>query len=193
MSRRLKGAKKAAEKVIHSTPIYIYIQAGMANPGPPIGPQLGQRAINIAVFCKDFNDRTKHLKPGIPIPCLISVNPDRSYNLKMSTPPISYFLRQAAGVERGAMNASKEVSGKITVKHVYEIAKIKSQDEMYDCIPLQTICKEIIHRARTMGIQVVHRLDANEYAQFLEERKQIVEKQLKEIEEIKQAKLLRTA
>lgn len=106
---------------------------------------------------------------------------------------MTYFLRQAAGAERGAVNPRNEVAGKITVKHVYEIAKIKSQDPIYDCVPIQKICEDVIKYARTCGIKVVHRLDEKEYSEFLEERKKIVQQQLQEIEEKRQARMLRTA
>ncbi|XP_013782141.1 39S ribosomal protein L11, mitochondrial-like [Limulus polyphemus] len=190
--KRLKSAKKMVEKVVHGTTLKTYIQAGMAVAGPPLGPQLGQRGINIAHFCKDFNERTKDIKEGIPLPCRITVNPDRSYNLVIHNPPVSYFLKQAAGCERGAMKPSLEFAGKITVKHVYEIAKIKSQDPTYDCVPLQEVCQDIIDSAKSCGIEVVHHLNEEDYEKFLEERKEIVKQQLAELEEKRQAKMLRT-
>jgi len=110
----------------------------------------------------------------------------------MSNPPISYFLRQASGCERGSMNPRNEICGKITVKHIYEIAKIKSQDELYECVDMKQIFQEVLNRAWTMGLKVVHRLDEKDYAEFLEERKKIVQQQLLELEEARQARMLRT-
>ena len=81
----------------------------------------------------------------------------------------------------------------ISIKHAYEIAVIKSEDVIYDCVPLKDIVKEVIEVARTMGIKVVHRLDPIEYAEFLRQRKVIVAKQLQELEEKRQARMLRVA
>ncbi|XP_014215240.1 39S ribosomal protein L11, mitochondrial isoform X2 [Copidosoma floridanum] len=153
-SSRMKFAKKAAEKVIHPPFLKTNIAAGMANPSPPLGPQLGQRNLNVAAFIKDFNEKTAHLKEGIPIPCRIKINPDRSYQLIMHKPPATYYLKQAAGIQKGKMK---------------------------------------LGTARTVGIEVVRHLDSEEYKQFLEERKLVVEQNLKELQEVKEAKMLRTA
>ncbi|KAL5108451.1 39S ribosomal protein L11 mitochondrial [Taenia crassiceps] len=92
-----KKVKAAMDSVRHPPFLKIYIPAQQAKPAPPLGPQLG----------KDFNERTKHIKPGVPIPCTIIVNPDRSYQLQMSHPPSQYLLRMAAGAKKGAATPGK--------------------------------------------------------------------------------------
>ncbi|XP_026760715.2 39S ribosomal protein L11, mitochondrial [Galleria mellonella] len=190
---RLKSMKKVADKIDHSSKLRTNIPAGMAAAGPPLGPMLGQRNINIAAFCKDFNERTANIKQGIPLPTRVKLNSDRSYQLIIHQPPASYFLMQAAGVNRGAMEPVKETCGKVTLKHIYEIAKIKSQDPTLEWRPLKEICTMLVATARTCGIEVVRELDAKEYGEFLDERRRIVEEQKKMLQEKREAKMLRTA
>ena len=83
----------------------------MANPAPPLGSQLGQVGINIASFVKDFNLRTSIYKEGVPLPTFVTVNPDRTYNMTISHPPWAYFIKQAAGIQRGAMQGTKQIAG----------------------------------------------------------------------------------
>ncbi|KAK2163248.1 hypothetical protein LSH36_83g04094 [Paralvinella palmiformis] len=188
----LKGAKKAVDKIKHPPFLSTYIHAGEAMPAPPLGPQLGQRNVQIGPFCKDFNEKTKDLKKGVPLPCRISVNPDRTYKLVFHQPPVSYFLCQAAGINKGATDPGNEVAGKVTLKHVYEIAKIKSQDPIWFGVSLEKICKSVIGTAHSIGIEVVKRdLTAKEYGAFLAERRRIVTEQEKALQEKKAAKLLR--
>ncbi|CAK1552240.1 unnamed protein product [Leptosia nina] len=164
---RLKSMKKVADKIDHSSKLRTNVPAGMAAAGPPLGPMLGQRNINIAAFCKDFNERTANIKPGTPLP--------------------------AAGTNRGAMEPVKEMCGKITIKHIYEIAKIKSQDPPLEWRSLKEICVMLLSQARTCGIEVVRDLDPKEYGEFLNDRKAIVEDQKKQLQEKREAKMLRTA
>lgn len=111
--------------------------------------------------------------------------------MTLSSPPISYFLRQCTGQVRLSSDYKKIVGGMTTVKHVYEIAQIKSKDPYYQNIPLDKIFQEIVYLAIKMGIKVVHRLDAKQYGEFLEKRKVETEQELLQLEESRQAKLLR--
>ncbi|XP_055618071.1 39S ribosomal protein L11, mitochondrial [Toxorhynchites rutilus septentrionalis] len=190
---RLKMLKKSVDKINHSSKLRTNIPAGMAVTGPPLGPMLGQRGINIATFCKDFNERTKEYKEGIPLPCRVAVTSDRSYELTIHAPPATFLLKQAAGIQRGAMNPGSEVAGKITRKHLYEIAQIKSNDPPNALLSLENMCKMLVGVARSCGIEIVNELDPVEYQQFLEERMQVVEAQRKELQEKREARMLRMA
>ncbi|KAL5964986.1 39S ribosomal protein L11 mitochondrial [Taenia solium] len=194
-----KKVKAAIDSVRHPPFIEIYIPAQQAKPAPPLGPQLGKRNINIANFCKDFNERTKHIKPGVPIPCTIIVNPDRSYQLQMSHPPSQYLLRMAAGAKKGT-----EVSGQLTLKHIYEIALLKSEDAALRTTSLQGICASLISEAHRVGIEVLSREKeaairgdpesaASAYAEFLRRRDEEVAQRKKALEERKQAKMMRVS
>ncbi|KAI8045473.1 39S ribosomal protein L11, mitochondrial [Drosophila gunungcola] len=189
---KLKSLKKTVDRVTHTSKLKTNIPAGMAAAGPPLGPMLGQRAINIAAFCKDFNAKTGEMKEGVPLPCRISVNSDRSYELVIHHPPATFFLKQAAGIQRGTMTPGKEVAGMITLKHLYEIAAIKIQDPPNALLTMQQMCEMLISIARTCGIKVVKEIDPASYGEFLEERKTIVEQQRRELQEKREAKMLRT-
>ncbi|XP_065338626.1 large ribosomal subunit protein uL11m [Cloeon dipterum] len=192
-ARAVKNVRKVVEKIEHKSKLRTNIPAGMAVAGPPLGPQLGQRGINVAAFCKDFNERTKDMREGVPLPCRIWVNPDRSYRLVIHQPPTTFFVKQAAGITRAAMYPGKEVAGKITLKHVYEIAKIKAQDPPQEFKTMEKICADVIGTAQSCGIEIVRDYDPEEYAEHLKERAEVVEQQKKELQEIKEAKMMRTA
>ncbi|XP_041352353.1 39S ribosomal protein L11, mitochondrial-like [Gigantopelta aegis] len=189
--RLVKGAKKLVQKVYHPPFMKVIIPAGQAAAAPPLGPQLGQRGIQIAAFCKDFNEKTKEVKPGLPLPTRIKVNPDRSFDIRIHKPVTSYFLKQAAGIQKGAMKPGQEVAGKVSLKHIYEIAKIKSEDPTFENCELKNVCMIIIAQAHSLGIEVVKDIDPQEYSQFLEERRITVSQQERELEEQRQAKMLR--
>src|ERR1700721_603327 len=92
--------------------IKLQVPAGKANPSPPIGPALGQRGLNIMEFCKAFNAQTQKLEPGMPIPVIITAYADRSFTFITKTPPNSYFLMKAAGMEKGPTPPGKGTVGK---------------------------------------------------------------------------------
>ncbi|NP_001002556.1 large ribosomal subunit protein uL11m [Danio rerio] len=176
---KISKAAKAVKKSDTGGLIRAIVRSGQAAPGPPLGPILGQKGIPIGAFCKDFNERTKDLKEGIPLPVKINVKPDRTYDLKIGQPTVSYFLKQAAGIEKGAGKTGHEIAGMVTVRAVYEIARVKSQDECFKLrdTTMQNVVKSIIGSARSLGIQVVNDLSPEEYGEFLREREVILKAQ----------------
>ncbi len=133
--------------------IKLQVPAGKANPSPPIGPALGQRGVNIMAFCKEFNAATQNMEPGMPIPVVITVYADRSFSYISKTPPASYFLKRAAGLEKGAPEAGRESVGQVTMKQVREIAEKKMVD--LNTTDLDAAARMIAGSARSMGIEVV--------------------------------------
>ncbi|KAL4002281.1 Ribosomal protein L11 N-terminal domain family protein [Acanthocheilonema viteae] len=184
--------KKPVIKIIHNPLYKAIVKAQMATAAPPLGPNLGKRGVNVASFCKDFNRATSNIKPGTPLPVRLTIKPDRTYDMEICTPTSIWLLMHAAGIRRGSVRPHEEISGMITVKHIYEIAKIKAVDKCLVGVPLKMICEQLIKTARTIGLKIVREdLDPVEYRKFLEERKLIVDEQLKRIEEEKAAKILR--
>lgn len=133
----------------------LLIPAGKAAPSPPVGPALGARGVKSMDFCKEFNARTAHIEPGIPIPTQIFVQPDRTFTFATKTPPTAYFLKKAAGIEKGTGRPGHDIVGTVSLKHVYEIAKIKQTDAHLKALRLEAIAKSVVGTARTIGIQVV--------------------------------------
>src|ERR1044072_4649004 len=105
--------------------IKLQVPAGSATPSPPIGPALGQRGVNIMGFCKEFNARTGDMEKGTPLPTVITVFQDKSFTFVTKTPPASYFLKQAAKIQKGAGATGRQTVGKVTRKQCREIAEKK--------------------------------------------------------------------
>jgi large subunit ribosomal protein L11 len=133
------------------TVVKLQIQAGKANPAPPVGPALGQHGINIGDFCSKFNDATKD-KMGDIIPAEITIYEDRSFDFILKTPPASDLLRKAAGVEKGAGNPLKDKVGKITAAKLREIAEKKMSD--LNANDVEAAEKIIAGTARSMGVKI---------------------------------------
>ncbi|RDW80629.1 hypothetical protein BP5796_05327 [Coleophoma crateriformis] len=141
--------------------VKLIVGAGQASPSPPVGPALGSKGVKSMDFCKEFNARTAHINTGVPIPARVTVRPDRSFHFEVRTPTTSYLLLNAAGVElkkgkrKGAMNPGKESVGTISLKHVYEIAKIKQTELRLSGLTLEGLCKSVIAQAKSVGVTVV--------------------------------------
>jgi large subunit ribosomal protein L11 len=134
--------------------IKLHVPAGKANPSPPIGPALGQRGLNIMEFCKAFNAATQNLEPGMPIPVVITAYGDRSFTFVTKSPPNSYFLKKAAGIEKGSQTTGKGITvGRVTMAQIREIAEQKMQD--LNAKDIDGACRMLIGSARSMGLDVV--------------------------------------
>ena len=139
-----------AKKV--KTIVKLQIPGGQANPSPPVGPALGQHGLNIAEFCKKFNDLTKG-QLGEVTPVEITVYIDRTYSLKLKTPPAAELLKQAAGIEKGSADPLKKKVGKVTRAQIAEIAKRKMTDlNAKDAAGAESM---IAGTARQMGLEIV--------------------------------------
>ncbi len=131
--------------------IKLQVPAGQANPSPPVGPALGQHGLNIMEFCKVFNAETQGMEQGLPIPVVITVFSDKSFTFIRKTPPASFLLRKAAGVDKGSSTPHSEKVGKVTRVQLEEIAKAKMVDlNAYD---IDEAVRIIAGSARSMGIE----------------------------------------
>jgi len=132
--------------------IKLQIEAGKANPAPPVGPALGQHGVNIMAFCKDYNERTAS-QAGTVVPVDITVYEDRSFAFVLKTPPASDLLKRAAGIEKGSSAQRREKVGQISRDQLREIAEIKLRD--LNTTSVEAAMKMVEGTARSMGIEVV--------------------------------------
>ncbi len=138
-----------AKKVIGT--IKLQLQAGNATPSPPVGPALGQHGVNIMEFCKAFNAKTQD-KQGLIIPAVITVYGDRSFSFITKTPPASFLLKRAAGLEKGSGEPNKLKVGKVSLNQVKEIAELKMPD--LNANNVEAAMEMVRGTARSMGILV---------------------------------------
>ena len=133
--------------------VKLQVKGGSANPSPPVGPALGQQGVNIMEFCKAFNAQTQTPeRQGKPLPVEITVYEDRSFTFIIKTPPASFLIKEAIGIESGSSNPLANKVGKITRKQLENIAKIKMPD--LNAASLDAAVRSIAGSARSMGVEV---------------------------------------
>ena len=134
--------------------IKLQVPAGAATPSPPIGPALGQRGVNIMGFCKEFNARTENMPRGTPLPTVITVYQDKSFTFVTKTPPASFFLKEAARIQKGSGTTGKgDTVGQVTRTQLREIAEKKMKD--LNANDVEAAARIIEGSARSMGLRVV--------------------------------------
>jgi large subunit ribosomal protein L11 len=131
--------------------VKLQIQAGKANPAPPIGPALGQHGVNIMQFCKEYNAKTQD-KAGTIIPVEITIFEDRTFDFVLKTPPAAELLKKAAGIEKGSATPNKLKVGSISKAKITEIAKTKMPD--LNATTLEAAERMVMGTARNMGLTV---------------------------------------
>ena len=133
--------------------IKLQIPAGSANPAPPVGPALGQKGLNIQDFCKQFNDKTKDLEKGAPIPTIITAYKDRSFDFVTKKPPVTFYLKKAAKIKKGNSTPGRTLVGKVTISDIEKIAKEKMAD--LNAIDLDGAVNMVKGSAVSMGMEVI--------------------------------------
>lgn len=132
--------------------IKLQISPGAANPSPPVGPALGQKGVNIMEFCKSFNEKTQELDKTLPVPVMITVFEDRSFEFIVKTPPASRLILKALKAQKGSATPNVNKVGKLTRAQLEEIAKIKMPD--LTAADLEAAIRTIAGTARSMGVEV---------------------------------------
>ena len=133
--------------------IKLQIPAGGANPSPPVGPALGQRGLNIMDFCKAFNDKTKNIEKGSPIPVVITAYKDKTFKFITKLPTVSHYLKKAAKIDKGSSTPGRELVGSVTMKDIEKIAKEKMID--LNAINLEGAMNIVKGSAVSMGMEVI--------------------------------------
>ncbi|KAL9245714.1 hypothetical protein vseg_019334 [Gypsophila vaccaria] len=154
----MAAAKDLLRKPIATT-IKLIVPAGAAKPAPPVGPALGQARLNLMAFCKDFNARTQKYKAETPMSVKITAYKDSTFEFTVKSPSTSWYLKKAAGVDTASGRAGHAVASSVSVKHVYEIAKVKVNDPGCGHLSVESVAKSVVGTAKSMGILVVDRLD----------------------------------
>lgn len=148
------GALKATVKLL--------VNSGKAAPSPAIGQALGPLGLNMMEFCKQFNDRTKHMVPDIPTPVVLNAYNNRTFDFECKLPPTSWFVKKCAGLKLGGAQSGREFAGQITLKQVYEIALLKKSienDSFVQEMDMESCCRMVLGSANTCGVEVIRGSD----------------------------------
>ena len=135
-----------------ATILKLQIPAGAANPSPPVGPALGQAAVNIMDFCNAFNAETQNMEKGLPLPVVITVYEDKSFTFQVKSAPASVLIKKAAGINKGSGEPNREKVGSVTRAQLEEIVKAKQKD--LNANDMDQAVKIITGTARSMGVEV---------------------------------------
>jgi large subunit ribosomal protein L11 len=130
----------------------LQLPAGKATPAPPVGPALSQHQLNIMEFVNQFNKMTAKMEDDMIVPVEVSVHSDKTFSLKLKTPPVAYFLKKAAGIMKGSGEPNKTKVGSVTRKQVEDIAKAKMED--LNTADVQSAMRTVEGSARSMGVEV---------------------------------------
>lgn len=144
----MKSASSGPKKLVGS--FKLVVQAGKANPAPPIGPALGQKGLNIMEFCKQFNALTAKMEG--PVPAIITYYSDKSFTMEIKTPPASYLIKKAMGLASGSKEAGKVTVGSVKTSKLKEIAAVKMQD--MSAASVEAAIRTLSGTATSMGVEV---------------------------------------
>jgi large subunit ribosomal protein L11 len=133
--------------------VKLQITAGQASPAPPVGPALGQHGVNIMQFVREFNERTGKMEEGVVVPVIITIFKDKKFTFILKTPPASYLLKKAAGIAKGSGTPNKDKVGKVSLKQVEDIAKLKMPD--LNANDIEAAKRIIEGTARNMGLEII--------------------------------------
>lgn len=136
--------------------VFLQVPAGAAKPGPAIGQALGPLGINMAEFCKQFNEKSEQIyKRDVPLSVRLHAMSDRSFKFDLRSPPVTYLVKKVCGITKGPGTQNPEVAtAYITPEAVYEIAKIKQKDDHMWHLPLEGIARSVIGSCRSLGVHV---------------------------------------
>ena len=145
----VKPAKSTKEVTAQ---VKLQVPAKQATPGSSLGPALGQHGVNIQEFCKAFNEQTAKNEEGMPIPVIIDIYKDRSFSFRTKTPPASFLLLKAAGIEKGSGEPNKQKVGEVSRQQLKEIAEIKMTD--LNAVDIESATRIIEGSAKSMGLEI---------------------------------------